>query len=174
MTEILRRMPKNTKVLPKTREKEEAQSTSASKCLKVHALFQIIFYDLHYRRKRTPLHTMNNQIINETCKSATFIKSFNQFESFSSYDEVLYVQNYMANFVADASKDAVEQLHIPVRTASYETGYIGFANAPMPFVKVKDLVLYLTDILSKETLKMDGSYLEEINKGSISSFMLSA
>lgn len=76
---------------------------STSKCMRIQALFQIMYYNLHYGKKRTPMHIMNSQVIHETCKSATLIKSFNRLGLCSSYDEVQRVQNALANFTVERS-----------------------------------------------------------------------
>ena len=53
------------------------------------------------------MHIMNSQVIHETCKSATLIKSFNRLGLCSSYDEVQRVQNALANFTVERSTTRV-------------------------------------------------------------------
>ena len=60
-----------------------------AKMRQILALFQIMVYDIHRGRKRTPLHVMNSQIIYELCKSATLLNLFNHLGLGISYDEIL-------------------------------------------------------------------------------------
>ena len=81
---------------------DEAKTVlSQSKCRKMQAMFQILYYNLHNGRKRTPLHIMNSQVIYDTCKSATLIKSFNRLGLCNSYDELLRFQNDLASFIVE-------------------------------------------------------------------------
>ena len=46
--------------------------------VKIMSLFQIMCYNLHCWRMKTPLHVMNAHAIYEKCKSRKFITSFNR------------------------------------------------------------------------------------------------
>ena len=84
----------------------EAESdVSSSKCRQMLALFQIMFYNLHNGRSRTPLHILNSQAVYETCKSATLITSFNRFGLCTSYHEVIRNHTAMASFIVESCED---------------------------------------------------------------------
>lgn len=83
------------------------RQVSASKCRQMQALFQIMFYNLHHGKKRTPLHILNSQVIYDTCKSATLIKGFNHFGLCSSYDELMRHHNDIASYTVESSTENV-------------------------------------------------------------------
>ena len=86
----------------------EAESdVSSSKCQQMLALFQIMFYNLHNGRSRTPPHVLNNQAVYATCKSATLITSFNRFGLCTSYHEVIRNHTAMASFIVESCEDGV-------------------------------------------------------------------
>ena len=71
------------------------------------AVLQILYFDMHNGRKRTPLHVINGQSIHSTCKSSTLVKSFNHLGLSVSYEELLRYHNDMANLIVDKSQDNV-------------------------------------------------------------------
>lgn len=86
---------------------ESKAQVSESRCRQIQALFQIMYYNLHCGRKRTPLHILNSQVIHNTCKSANLIKSFNRFGLCSSYDELLRLHNDIASFTVESAQESV-------------------------------------------------------------------
>ena len=70
-----------------------------SKMREILALLQIMFYDIHRGRKRTPLHIMNSQVIDEVCKSATLQSGFNHFGLCLSPDELHRFYNDMCMYM---------------------------------------------------------------------------
>ena len=83
---------------------------SSSTCRKMLVLFQIMYYNLHNGRKKTPLHVLNSQAVYEACKSATLITSFNRFGLCTSYDEVMRHHTDMASYIVKSS----DRAHFPV------------------------------------------------------------
>ena len=57
---------------------------SASRCRQILALFQIMYYNLHNGKRRTPLHILNSQAVYDTCKSATLLEVHHKLESCKS------------------------------------------------------------------------------------------
>ena len=91
-----------------TEKTSEAEcDVSSSKCRQMLALFQIMFYNLHNGRSRTPLHMLNNQAVYATCKSATLITSFNHFGLCTCYHKVMRNHTAMASFIVESCEDGV-------------------------------------------------------------------
>ena len=80
---------------------------SVSRRRKLQSLFQIMYFNVHNGRKRTPLHIMNSEAIYESCKSATLITSFNHLGLCVSYQELMRHQTDMATYSVKSSKDTV-------------------------------------------------------------------
>ena len=80
---------------------------SVSRRRKLQSLFQIMYFNVHNGRKRTPLHIMNSEAIYESCKSATLITSFNHLGLCISYQELMRHQTDMATYSVESSKDTV-------------------------------------------------------------------
>ena len=83
----------------------DAPGISKSRSRQIKALFQIMFYNIHNGTKKTPLHSLISQVMYDTCKSATLIKSFNRFGLCTSYDELMRNHNDMAMHVKNSGED---------------------------------------------------------------------
>ena len=88
-------------------EDEVRQGISETKKRKMVALYQILYFILHNRRRRTPLRIMNAQAIHEASKSKTLITSFNHFSLSVSYDELLRYHNDLAKLTVKSSRGNV-------------------------------------------------------------------
>ena len=93
---------------------DDAEKTSeaesdvwSSKCRQMLALFQIMFYNLHNGRSRTPFQILNSQAVYETCKSATLITNFNRFGLCTCYHKVMRNHTAMASFIVESCGDGV-------------------------------------------------------------------
>lgn len=92
----------------KRRMMDDGQSSlSALKQRRMTALYQILYYNVHHGRQRTPLHIMNAQAIHEACKSSTLIKNFNHFGLTISYDELLRYHFDMASLIVESAQGNV-------------------------------------------------------------------
>ena len=75
------------------------QHISKTRIRQILALFQIMYYDLHNGRKKTPMHVMNSEIIHDTCKSSTLVTAYNHLGLGQSYEELQRHHNDMATFI---------------------------------------------------------------------------
>lgn len=89
-------------------EDDDGQSSASHRIRRrMVALYQILYYNVHHGRYRTPLHIMNAQAIHEACKSSTLIKGFNRFGLTISYDELLRYHNDMASLIVQSAQGNV-------------------------------------------------------------------
>lgn len=88
-------------------EKNPTTCVSEMKKRRMIALYQILYYNIHHGKQRTPLHIMNAQAIHETCKSSTLIKSFNHFGLMISYEELKRYHNNMASLIVKSAQGNV-------------------------------------------------------------------
>ena len=66
--------------------------------LKIKSLFQLIYYNIHKGKKKTPLRLMNSSAIFEKCKSRELLTSFNGLGLCTSYKETKLHRNNLAKF----------------------------------------------------------------------------
>ena len=73
--------------------------------LKIKSLFQLIYYNIHNGKKKTPLHKMNSSGIYEKCKSRELLTSFNRLGLCTSYKETKLHRNSLAKLAISRSND---------------------------------------------------------------------
>ena len=64
--------------------------------LKIKSLFQLIYYNIHNGKKKTPLHIMNSKAIYQKCKSRELLTSFNLLGLCTSRKETKLHRNNLA------------------------------------------------------------------------------
>ena len=101
--------PQNTSLGNKTESSVDEIETemSQSKLRHIEGILQVLFCVVNDGRKRTPLNVMNSQAIYESSKSATLISGFNRFGLCIGYDELMQLQNDMANYAVHTSNDTI-------------------------------------------------------------------
>lgn len=87
--------------------KLKRRSLTRKKELRLHGLFQMMYYNVFNGSKRTPLHLLTASAINATCKSASLIKSFNHLGVSISYDHFQRVQTQLANYAVENAGSSV-------------------------------------------------------------------
>ena len=73
--------------------------------LEIKSLFQLIYYNIHNSKKKTPLHIMNSSAIYEKYKSRELLTSFNRLGLCTSYKEAKLHKNNLAKFAISRSSD---------------------------------------------------------------------
>ena len=73
--------------------------------LKIKSLFQLIYYNIHNGKKKTPLHIMNSSAIYEKCKSRELLASFNRLGLCTSYKKTKLHRNNLAKLAISRSSD---------------------------------------------------------------------
>ena len=70
---------------------------------KMHAMFQMLFYFVYRRQKKTPLDVMTGHTVYDKCKSRELITALNKIGVSTSYNEVLKNRKKLADHVLASS-----------------------------------------------------------------------
>ena len=98
--------------------------------VKIMSLFQIMCYNLHRGRMKTPLHVMNAHAIYEKCKSRELITSFNRTGICVSYKQLKNDRTDLAKYAVIASGN--HGIPIPSRFSTKEFTLTAMDNFDHP------------------------------------------
>lgn len=86
-------------------EQGEEEESGVAGNIRLHSIFQILYYHLHNGSKKTPLHVLTGHNVYDRCKSKELITSLNRIGVSTSYDDVLRSRGLLSSYVTKESKD---------------------------------------------------------------------
>ena len=102
----------NSEDIP-TVEQEMEDEKLSTKATKIGSLFQIMIYNIHNGRQRTPLHIMSTTEIYETCKSRELITSFNKSGLYAGYNTMKRHRTDLAKYAVVSGQEKERNVTLP-------------------------------------------------------------
>lgn len=88
-------------------ENEEGLLKESSLFCRIMSIVQILYYNIHRGKKKTPMHLMTGHTVHEKCKSKSLITSLNKLGVSASYNQIMQARAKLAQYTIKSCSSGI-------------------------------------------------------------------